>query len=620
MAETLGGSALDALRRTGRSAMRRLAEAFGANPVAEFVYAGRSAFEVNGIYGVSADPHRIDHILTFLASEGLIQRGTLRWPRQASFDQLCRVHDETYLDSLREPGALTRILGVRLSVADEDRFIDLQRSMVGGTLLATRTALQAGRMTVNLGGGLHHAHADRGQGFCVFNDVAVAISTFRGRGFSDRVLVIDLDLHDGDGTRALFADDPTVHTFSIHNAPWGPTEAVESTSLSLGDGVGDREYLDTLRAHLPALIDRFRPSLVFYLAGCDPADDDALGNWHISADGMLERDRYVTNQIRGAGQPPTVVLLAGGYGTESWRYSARFFGWLLSGGQDVEVPTTGEITLARYRFLSKLVSPAQLTGAEDDDGFGLTEEDLFGAVGPAGAEQRFLGYYSRHGLELALEQLGIMGRLRDRGFCHPNLELDLDNPAGQTLRLFGDDEREELLAELRARRDHRTVPGREMLRIEWLLLQNPRARFGPGRHPLPGQKHPGLGMLRDVAAMMILICDRLSLDGLLFVPSHYHLAAQAGDVLQFLEPEDAARFEAFRSAVDALPLADATRAVDQHRVLDRATGEAVAWHPAPMVLPVSERLREQLADLDFRARCEAARERFDFVLATRVSR
>jgi len=594
--------------------MRWLGEAFGANPVAELVYTGRSVFETNGIYGVSADPHRIDHILTFLASEGLIRRGTLRWPRQASFEQLCRVHDEAYLDNLREPGALTRILGVRLSVADEDRFIDLQRWMVGGTLLATRTALQTGRMSINLGGGLHHAHSDRGQGFCVFNDVAVAVSSFRERGFRERVLVIDLDLHDGDGTRALFAEDPTVHTFSVHNAPWGPTDAVESTSLSLGDGVEDGEYLAALREHLPALFDRFRPGLVFYLAGCDPAGDDAIGNWHISAEGMLERDRFVTNQIRRAGQPPAVVLLAGGYGPEAWRYSARFFGWLLSGGQDVEVPSTGEITLARYRFLSKLVSPAQLTGTQDDDGFGLTEEDLFGAVGPAGTEQRFLGYYSRHGLELALEQLGIMGRLRDRGFCHPTLELDLDNPSGQTLRLFGDSEHSDLLAELRLRRDQRTVPGMEMLRIEWLLLQNPRARFGPGRHPLPGQKHPGLGMLRDVAAMMILICDRLSLDGLLFVPSHYHLAAQAGDVLQFLEPDDAARFEAFRSAVGALPLADATRAVDQRRVIDRTTGKPVAWHPAPMILPVSERLRARVDDQDFRARCEAARERFDFVV------
>ncbi|MGD2114746.1 MAG: histone deacetylase [Acidobacteriota bacterium] len=607
----LGDRALAALRRTGRRALRHAAEAFGASPVAELVYAGRYVLEVPGFL---ADPHRPEHILTFLVSEGLVRKGTLRWPRPASLEQLCRVHEERYLESLREPGALTRILGIRIPVADEDRFVDLQRSMVGGTLLATRTALQTGRISINLGGGLHHARAGRGQGFCVFNDVAVAIASFREHGFRGRVLVIDLDLHDGDGTRSLFADDASVHTFSVHNAPWGPIDAVESTSITLGDDVEDREYLDTLREHLPSLIDRFRPGLVFYLAGCDPAADDSLGNWRITADGMLERDRFVMEQIRRAGQPPTVIVLAGGYGRESWRYNARFFGWLLSGGQDHAVPGTEEITLMRYRMLSKVIAPSRLTGDAEDEGFGLTEEDLFGAVGPSAREQRFLGFYSRHGMELALEQLGLLRRLRDRGFPHPTLEFELDNPAGQTVRLFGDTDREELLGELRARRDRRTVPGMEMLRVEWLLLQNPRARFGPGRSPLPGQKHPGLGMLRDVVAMLILICDRLSLDGLLFVPSHYHMASQAGDVLQFLKPEDAARFDAMRDALRGLRLADATRAVHQGRLVDRATGEPMEWQPAPMILPVSDRLQERMKDRDVRSRREAARKGFELEL------
>ena len=608
----LAESALSGLRRTGRTVMRRAAEAFGASPVAELVYAGRYALEVPG---VSADPHRFEHVLTYLATEGLVRRGQLHWPRPATFEQLCRVHTERYVESLREPGALTRILGIRIPVADEDRFIDLQRAMVGGTLLATRTALQTGRITVNLGGGLHHAHADRGQGFCVFNDVAVAIATFREQGSLDgRVVVIDLDLHDGDGTRALFADDPSVHTFSIHNAPWGPPEALESTSLALGDAVEDGEYLEALREHLPPVLDRLRPALVFYLAGCDPAADDALGNWRISSGALLERDRFVAAEIRRIGQPPTVILPAGGYGPKAWRHTARFLGWLCSGGEEVEVPGTEEITLLRYRVLSQLLSPSRLTREDGDDGFGLSEEDLFGALGGAGREQRFLGFYSRHGLELALEQLGILRRLRNRGFRHPTLELDLDNPAGQTVRLFSDVDRKEILAELRASRDRRTVPDMEMLRIEWLLLQDPRARFPPGRRPLPGQRHPGLGMLRDAAALLILVCDRLDLDGLLFVPSHYHLAAQAGEVLRFLHPEDAARYDAFREAVRDLPLAQATRAIDEGRVVDADSREPVEWKPAPMILPVSERLRERLDAEGFRERRREARGMFDYEL------
>ncbi len=607
----------DALRQGLRRLAWRVAQLLGVGPVTELVYSGRYVLDLARSL---ADPHRADHILTFLASEGLVRRGSLHWPHAASFEQLCRVHTADYLEGLREPGALTRILGARLAAADEDRFVDLQRYMVGGTLLATRTALATGRIAINLGGGLHHAHADRGGGFCVLNDVAVAITTFREHGFGEPVLVVDLDLHDGDGTRAIFARDPSVHTFSLHNQAWEDDRAVESTSVALGDDVDDAAYLAALAAHLPRLLERFRPALVIYLAGCDPAADDALGNWRVTPAGMLERDRYVIEQLRRAGSPPTVVTLAGGYGPEAWRYSARFFGWLLSADREIAVPTTDEVTLRRYRVLSTLMSHSELTGltgrAGGDD-FGLTEQDLLGALGTTPRETRFLGYYSRHGLELALERLGILARLRARGFPQPTLDFgDLDNPAGQTLRVFGDPETTELLAELRARRDARTVPGMTMLRVEWLLLQNPRERFGHGRRPLPGQKHPGLGMLRDAAAMLILICDRLGLDGVLFVPSHYHLAAQAGEVLAFLEPGDAARFDAFRDAVSALPLPEATRAVDEGRVIDQATGEPAPWVPAPMVLPVSDRLKEQMAAPDRQERREAARQHFDHRLTS----
>ncbi|MFP3941496.1 MAG: histone deacetylase [Thermoanaerobaculia bacterium] len=590
---------MSVLRRGLRRAGWYIAQRLGMSPVAELVYSGKYVLEALGPEaGNQVDPRRAEKILTFLGGEGLVRRGLLHWPRPAGFDQLCRVHTVDYLESLREPGSLTRVLGVRIPVAYEDRFLDLQRAMVGGTLLATRTALQTGRTAVNLGGGLHHAHADRGGGFCVFNDVAVAVATFRRHGFDEPILVVDLDLHDGDGSRSVFARDPTVHTFSIHNRLWDDVDqvgAVEDTAVTLGDAVEDEEYLAALRKHLPAVLARFRPGLVFYLAGADPAADDPLGNWRISGQGMLARDRFVVEQLRRAGDPPTVVTLAGGYGPDAWRHTARFLGWLLAAGREPEVPSTDEITLRRYRVLSGLLSPGELTGDRNGDSLGLTEEDVFGTLGGRPRENRFLDYYSRHGLELALERLGIFERLRERGFRHPTLEFELDNPAGQTVRVFSEPDREELLAELRARRDRRTVPDAEMLRIEWLLLQNPRAEFRPGTEPLPGQKHPGLGLLKDVAAMLVLICDRLGLDGVLFVPSHYHMAAQATEYLRFLHPEDAARFRAFRRAVGHLPLGEATRAVDQGRVVDAATGEPVRWEPVPMLLPVSERLQGRLA-------------------------
>ena len=572
------------------------------SPVAELVYSGQYAMEAPGS---QVDPRRGENVLTFLASEGLVGRGLLHWPRPASFEQLCRVHTADYLESLREPGSLTRILGVRIPEAEEDRFLDLQRTMVGGTVLATSTALETRRMSVNLGGGLHHAHADSGGGFCVFNDLAVAVAECREDGFDGRIVVIDLDLHDGDGTRAIFAEDESVHTFSIHNRSWDPPEvrapAVESTSIVLGDGVDDRRYLAALAEHLPPVLQRVRPGLVFYVAGCDPAADDALGNWQVSAAGMLARDRFVIERLRRIGEPPTVVTLGGGYGRGAWRYTARFLGWLLSAGQEVEVPSSDEITLRRFRIRSTFLSPADLTGDRGGhDDLGLSEEDLFGALAARPRDTRFLGYYSRHGVELALEQLGILQRLRDQGFRQPTVTFELDNPAGETVRVYGDVDEEELLAELRARRDRQTVPGFELLRVEWMLLQNPRITFGdPGcdhHAPLPGQRHPGLGLLRDTMALLVLICDRLGLEGISFVPSHYHMAAQAQEYLAFLAPEDAARYRAFRKAVGHLPLGDATRAVDQGRVIDTATGEPATWQPVPMVMAISERLQTAIRE------------------------
>ena len=602
-----------AVRRWLERSARRIARHLVGDP-ATFVYSSSYVFQIPG---AAADARRPEDILTFLADEDLIPRGTLLWPRPASFADLRLVHTDAYLEELRAPGALTRIVGQRLSDFEEEKVLDLQRAMVGGTLLATRTVLARRGIAVNLGGGLHHAHADRGQGFCIFNDVAITIRRVREDGFRGRVLVVDLDLHDGDGNRALFADDESVHTFSIHNRHWAATGgAVESTAVALGDQVEDRTYLDALAEHLPPVVRRFQPELIVYLAGVDPAATDGIGDWRITPAAMLERDRFVFEAVRRAGEPPLVITLAGGYGPRAWSYSARFFAWLLTGGKTIEPPSREEITLERYRKLRELVSPTCLTGepdpAEDEDSFGITEEDVFGQLTGRRTESRLLGYYSKTGLEHALERFGLLARLREKGFPHPTLELELDNPIGQTLKIFGDVDRKDLLVETRLRRDRHEVPDCELLRVEWLLLQDPRKPVDGPRPPLPGQKHPGLGLLRDAASLLVLMCERLGLDGILFVPAHYHLAAQASGLLRFVEPEAAARFEALRDAVGDLPLGEATRAVDAQKVLDEATGEPVTWEPSPMVIPVSERLARRLASDDATQRRREARARLSY--------
>lgn len=551
------------------------------------------------------DALRADRILAFLASEGFLLRRAVHRPEPIWWKTLGLVHTPEYLEKVENIDTMISILGFELTAEQAERLIDFQRLQAGGTLMAVRRARQRG-LAVNLGGGYHHAHADHGGGFCVFNDIALAIADERRRGFAGPILVIDLDLHDGDGTRDVFRHDASVHTYSVHARHWGDTEAVEATSIELGGKVEDGAYLAAIEESLPPLLARFQPQLVIYLAGCDPAHDDNLGDWRISPEGMLARDRRVFELCRGAARKtPLAIVLAGGYGLESWRYSARFLAEIEAPGRHVEPPSTQEITLKRYRYIASFFDPAELSGGADQDEFGFTEEDLFLPGWSGHRETRFLSFYTRNGLELVLERSGFFDRLRDLGYDHPNLELHLEE-AGHTLRIFGDPERRELLCELRLQRDRRSFGGFELLSVEWLLLQNPRGRFSRKRPALPGQKHPGLGLLDDVVALLIVACDRLHLDGLVFVPSQFHIAAYGRSHMKFVSPATQQRFEALLELTAGHDLAAASRAIAEGRVRDAESGEAVRWIPEPMVLGVSPRM---IAFLEQRAHEEPPPER-----------
>jgi len=544
---------------------------------------------------VPLDPLRAERILAFLVSEGVVLRPGVHEPRPISLKRLERVHTASYLDTVNQIPTMTSIMGCDVTRDQVDRFLDQHRLQTGGTLMATRLALQHG-VAVNLGGGFHHALADQGGGFCIFNDVAVAIAQVRREGFRGRILIVDLDLHDDNGTRALFAADPEVYTFSIHAGDWGPTSVECATAIALGAGVDDATYLEAIRRHLPAVVREFRPRLVVYNAGCDPAHDDLLGDWAITPQAMLERDRLVVGLARsGTRKVPLVIVLGGGYGQESWRYSARFLSALLCRRRGpIEPPTTEEITLKRYRYLSGLFEIGELSGASAENEFGLSEEDLFLPGWGFSKETRLLGLYTRHGVELFLERGGILDRLRDLGFSHPTLDFDLNDPAGQTVRVFSDPARSEVLVELRLARDRRSLPDMELLSIEWLLLQNPRAVFTPARQKLPGQTYPGLGMLKDVVALLTVACEGLHLDGLIFVPSQYHIAAQWHGYLFFLKPEARARFDALSALMRDISLAEATQAIAAGRVVDAETGEVFRWQPEPMIAPISDKLKQRI--------------------------
>jgi len=575
------------------------------SPQLELVYGRAYRFEWAGM---PFDELRGERILTALASEGLLRGSQVHEPPVASYQALRRVHSDEYLEALGGEERIERIFGAPLDAQARERVTALQRAMVGGTISATRLALQqkvkgAARPVINLGGGLHHAGRSGGGGFCMFNDVAVAIAQARAEGFGAQknqkdqknVLVIDLDLHDGDGTREIFAEDEGVYTLSIHNSHWrDPSGARAATAVALGSKVEDAVYLAAIEEQVPRLLRALAPALIFYVAGTDPAFDDAMGDWRISEEGMFARDRLVLEACAELAPDAALVMtLAGGYGPRTWRYTARTLAWLASGRDRFVAPSNEELTLRGYRALARRIDPALLTG-DDDPGL-IREEDIY--PGFAAPSRLFLGYYAAAGLELALERYGLFDRLRDRGFAELSFSVVTEDPARQRLRIVNAraNGAPEVLVELQVHRDRGAVGDAEMLAVDWLLLQDPRRAFSAAAPQLPGQKYPGLGLLAEVVGLLVIACERLGLDGLVVVPSHYHLAVQWRRRLRFVDPAAEGRCLALQGALAGLTLAAAAAALASGRVWDEAKGEPVRYVPSPLMLPLSERLLGRLA-------------------------
>ncbi|TCW29087.1 histone deacetylase family protein [Gulbenkiania mobilis] len=229
----------------------------------------------------------------------------------ASRDELCSAHAPSYVDAVlggTVPPAVMREIGFPWSPG----LVERSCRSVGATVWAALSALESG-CGINLAGGTHHASADKGSGFCVFNDVAVAIRTLQRSGRIRRALVVDLDVHQGNGTAAIFAGDPSVFTFSMHGARNFPfRRTAGSLDIDLPDGTGDDKYLAALSANLEPVLTAARADIVFYLAGADPYAGDRLGKLSLTKAGLAARDRQVLQAVRQS-QLSLVVTMAGGY-------------------------------------------------------------------------------------------------------------------------------------------------------------------------------------------------------------------------------------------------------------------------------------------------------------------
>jgi len=272
------------------------------------VYSARYHIHI-GLHVFPTTKYRLVHAR--LCETGVIRPSEVVEPTPASWDELALVHTPEYLAKMRD-GTMSNEDVAELELPWSQDMVDGFRTMVGGTIRAALMACGSeDGVAAHIGGGLHHAFPSHGEGFCPFNDVAIAIRVLQSRGI-ERAAIVDLDVHHGNGTAFIFESDASVFTFSMHqqhNYPmWKPRGSLD---IGLPDGTHDATFLRELERALPRVM-AHRPDCVFYLAGADPYEDDQLGGLRLTKDGLRRRDRMVIRAVRDAGVP-LVIALAGGY-------------------------------------------------------------------------------------------------------------------------------------------------------------------------------------------------------------------------------------------------------------------------------------------------------------------
>lgn len=247
-----------------------------------------------------------------LLSEGTLGPNDLLEATLAAQEDICRVHTTEYWAQL-STGTLPAEAVRRLGLPWSEALVARSRASVQGTLSAARIAIRE-LVGINLAGGTHHAFADHGEGYCVLNDIAIAIRALQHDAWMQRMAIIDCDVHQGNGTAAIFADEPDVFTFSIHGANNYPLRKIPgSLDIELPDGTGDDDYLRALEPAVGRILAEFQPGLIFYIAGADPHERDRLGRLRLSHPGLRRRDEFVLGACRDAGVP-VAITLGGGYG------------------------------------------------------------------------------------------------------------------------------------------------------------------------------------------------------------------------------------------------------------------------------------------------------------------
>ena len=556
-------------------------------------------------------PDRGHQIVASLMRRGYIKDSDIHTPDPVSLNELREFHSDDYLESVNDPEQLASIFGADPSELEVDELLYGQRRAVGGTIGAIRSSLKHKDMVgLNLGGGFHHAEPESGHGFCVYNDVGVAIKNLRREKFQGKIAIVDLDYHQGNGNAVAFTEDPSVAIYSIHGSVWTHVTGGHQKNIYIEEEVGDDHYLSTLESTFPKFLQEEKPELIIFLAGTDVLRRDPLGSFNLSPEGVLARDRFVLDLAHDQ-RIPTTMVLAGGYGKEAVQTGVHTVMYLLGLGEKIKTRREDEIHQS-FAEIAHHINPDQLQ-KEDSSDLRFTEGDILSTLKDHASPPKVLGYFTRYGVEWALERYGMLQKIRDLGFQNLKISVDVTDKERQMIRVHGQPKGQSgdsyhLLVEIVVHRETLNVSfsnaansSRDFLSVEWLLMQNPLESFSLEHPQIPGQDHPGLGISLEVQELLLQVCHRLELEGVLSRPSFYHIAAGSYPRYHFLNPKLEGRFLALQEILKDHSLVDATQWIEEKK-LSLADGSVVEWVGGDQVCPVNQELKDYFSSRDYQDR------------------
>ena len=278
----------------------------------------------------SFDIFKYKRIRDRLISDKLLKVKHILYPQPCSFSDISLVHTPKFIRQIKDPLYVNHALKIELNSMWDNTVLEYYKAVSGGTVFAAFNALNLRKPVFNLGGGFHHSQPDKAEGFCLINDVAIAIKKIKAKTNIKNVMIIDLDYHQGNGNSIIFKEDESVFTFSVHADCWTKLDAVSNRDVLVSSDISDREYLRKIELNLSEILKTFKPELIFYIAGSDPYSKDLLADMKISKQAMLDRNLYVlkkSNEVKS----PIVILPGGGYGPDSWEIYYEFIKTTLKG-------------------------------------------------------------------------------------------------------------------------------------------------------------------------------------------------------------------------------------------------------------------------------------------------